>query len=322
MQKLVSVIIPVYNRQEYITECVQSVLAQSYGEIEIIIVDDGSTDNTGEICAELAAKDNRIKNYVGTHKGVSAARNMAIEKATGDFIFFIDSDDIIHPRLIELLVNSMNKYGAQIGGTQCCVVNEKYWYQYKNKFLHHNTTDEYHVYLFEEALERTFAGTTPLSLIGGVMIQKDFVGETRFRTEFTIGEDFLFVYENLIKGTSVVFLEDRLYMNRIHQNNSSWDYSYKGFISRFKRREFVWQQEEKFGRHKNANQQKYEVYGIYLNCLRHNRGYSKDCRLMRKTIRKNQKVLLRGLGLKRKILFLAIMYLPFMGVAINKYKKK
>lgn len=322
MQKLVSVIIPVYNRQEYVAECLQSVLAQSYEALEIIVVDDGSTDHTGEICTEFAENDHRIKVYAGAHNGVCAARNLALEQATGDYVFFIDSDDIIHTRLIELLVNSMEKSDAKIGGTQGYPVHDKHWDQAKNKFLNHKTNDEYHVYLFKEALERTFAGATPLSLIGGVMIQKDLIGETKFRTEFTIGEDFLFVYENLIKGASVVFLNDRLYLNRIHQTNSSWDYSYKGFMSRFNRREFVWQQEEKSGRQKNANQQKYEVYGVYLSCLRHNRVHSEDCRRMRRTMRKKRKVLLKGLRFKRKVLFLAVMYLPFMGAAINKYKKK
>ena len=98
---LVSVIIPVYNVEEYLEECVNSVVKQSYKDIEIILIDDGATDRSGQICDELSKRDQRIKVYHRKNEGVSATRNYGLDIASGEWIFFVDSDDIIHSRTIE-----------------------------------------------------------------------------------------------------------------------------------------------------------------------------------------------------------------------------
>ena len=90
---LISVIIPVYNVKGYLERCVESVLTQDYKNIEVIIVDDGSTDGSAEICEALASKDNRIVVIHQINAGISAARNAGIKKSSGDYISFIDSDD-------------------------------------------------------------------------------------------------------------------------------------------------------------------------------------------------------------------------------------
>ena len=97
---MVSIIIPVYNAEKYLPACIESIIAQSFNDWELILVDDGSTDGSGSICDEYSQKDQRI---VAVHKpngGPSAARNMGIKKAKGDFVTFIDSDDIIKPSFL------------------------------------------------------------------------------------------------------------------------------------------------------------------------------------------------------------------------------
>lgn len=98
---MVSVIIPVYNVEQYLRACVDSVLNQTCSDIEVILVDDGSTDQSGKICDEYARIDSRIKVIHKKNGGVSAARNTGIETASGERIVFVDSDDCIHPRLLE-----------------------------------------------------------------------------------------------------------------------------------------------------------------------------------------------------------------------------
>lgn len=100
---LISVIIPVYNVEDFLPKCVDSVLNQSYDSLEIILVDDGSTDSSGSICDEYALKDNRIHVIHQPNSGVSAARNAAIDYFHGDYVVFIDGDDFIEPQMIELL---------------------------------------------------------------------------------------------------------------------------------------------------------------------------------------------------------------------------
>lgn len=101
---LVSVVVPVYNVENYLEECLDSILKQSYGNIEVLLVDDGSTDQSGRICDVYAGKDERVKVFHLKNGGVSAARNFGIEQADGDYLLFVDSDDCIHVDLIRIFL--------------------------------------------------------------------------------------------------------------------------------------------------------------------------------------------------------------------------
>ena len=101
MKKLVTVIVPIYNVENYLKKCVNSIINQTYENIEIILIDDGSTDGSGTICDEYLAKDNRIKVIHKKNEGLSKARNVGIEISNGDFITFIDSDDYFDTKFIE-----------------------------------------------------------------------------------------------------------------------------------------------------------------------------------------------------------------------------
>lgn len=103
MNQLVSVIIPVYKSEQYLDACIKSVTAQTYNNIEIILVDDGSPDNCPALCDQYALTDSRIKVIHKTNGGLSDARNAGIEVANGKYLTFVDSDDIINPHLIEIL---------------------------------------------------------------------------------------------------------------------------------------------------------------------------------------------------------------------------
>lgn len=100
---LISVIVPVYNVEKYLEKCVQSIINQTYENLEIILVDDGATDNSGKICDEFAKKDSRIKVIHKENGGLSDARNFGLDIATGKYISFIDSDDFVNKRLFEIL---------------------------------------------------------------------------------------------------------------------------------------------------------------------------------------------------------------------------
>ena len=114
MNNLVSIIIPVYNIKSYITKCIESVISQSYKNLEIILVDDGSSDKSGLICDDYAKSDNRIKVIHKKNGGLSDARNVAIDVAKGDFIYFIDGDDYIHHNSISVLIEAYNNTQADI----------------------------------------------------------------------------------------------------------------------------------------------------------------------------------------------------------------
>ncbi len=111
---LVSVIVPVYNIKEYLPRCVASICNQTYSDLEIFLVDDGSTDGTGALCDTLALEDERIRVFHKKNGGSSSARNLGISHAKGQFLGFVDSDDYIEPWMYERLVKGQKESGAKI----------------------------------------------------------------------------------------------------------------------------------------------------------------------------------------------------------------
>lgn len=111
---LISIIIPVYKVEKYLEKCIESVLKQTYTNLQIILVDDGSPDNCGKICDEYAKKDSRIEVIHKSNGGLSDARNVGISKAKGRYIGFVDSDDYIKEDMYEILLNLIKKYDADV----------------------------------------------------------------------------------------------------------------------------------------------------------------------------------------------------------------
>lgn len=113
----ISVIIPVYNVGGVLRRCLDSVINQTWRDLEIVLIDDGSTDESPKICDEYAMLDSRIRVIHQKNKGVSAARNVGVKQSTGEYISFVDSDDYLHPRYFEILVKVAEKQGAEVS---CC----------------------------------------------------------------------------------------------------------------------------------------------------------------------------------------------------------
>lgn len=123
-KSLISVIIPVYNVEKYLRQCVESVLTQTYSDFEVILIDDGSTDGSPKICDSLAAADHRISVVHTPNSGPSAARNTGIRKACGEFITFIDSDDAVSPYYLQTLHSLLRESGADMAQTGFTYINE------------------------------------------------------------------------------------------------------------------------------------------------------------------------------------------------------
>ena len=108
MTNLVSIIVPVYNCKPYLEDCIQSVLAQDYGNLELLLIDDGSTDGSGQICDQYAHYD-KLRVIHQKNQGVSATRNTGIRLASGDLILFLDSDYTIEPSIVSTMVEDIEK---------------------------------------------------------------------------------------------------------------------------------------------------------------------------------------------------------------------
>jgi len=111
---VVSILVPVYNSERYLKRCIDSILAQTFKEFELILMDDGSTDKSAEICDLYAGYDNRIRVFHNKNEGVGATRNLLLNNARGNYISFVDSDDFIEPEMIEVLLSNLHEYDADI----------------------------------------------------------------------------------------------------------------------------------------------------------------------------------------------------------------
>ena len=144
---LVSVIIPVYNVEKYLTRCLESVIAQTYSNLEIVLVDDGSTDNSGKVCDNYMTKDTRVKVIHKKNGGLSDARNVGIDEACGEFIAFVDSDDWVTRDYIESMYTKLAKYNCDIA---ICGVKRTSKGNLKGKKI----TEKLQIYFKDEAIKQ------------------------------------------------------------------------------------------------------------------------------------------------------------------------
>ena len=146
---LISIVVPVYNVEKYLKKCILSLCNQTYENIEILLIDDGSTDNSAIICDEAEKNDDRIKVLHKTNQGLSSARNEGIKLASGNFIAFVDSDDYIENDMMELLYKNIMMYDAEISACGYIML-----YNDRNVVISNN--NKVVVYKKIEALEKMF----------------------------------------------------------------------------------------------------------------------------------------------------------------------
>lgn len=193
MQPLISVIVPVYNGQDYLANCIECILNQTYEQIEIIIINDGSTDGTGHECVRLKQKYPNIHVINMADEGVSAARNAGLDVAKGAFVTFVDADDRIRPKMLEVLYQGIMDTGADVCGCSFSIwKNEEQWQEaLQTKYRVEKPT----VYQPTEYLEKEVLNGN--SRCWSKLYRRAAIGKQRFKQGLSIGEDMLFVVELL-----------------------------------------------------------------------------------------------------------------------------
>ena len=171
----VSVIIPVYNVEKYLPRCIKSVLDQTYQDLEIILVDDGTKDNSGIMCDEYATKDNRIRVIHKENGGLSSARNSGIEIATGDAVFFLDSDDYLSTECIEKMVYLMEENDAGIS-----IIQMKYIPENQNDECAEKEIENVVVMNSEQAIEESLYQKLYTCCAPAKLYKRKVIGEVRF----------------------------------------------------------------------------------------------------------------------------------------------
>lgn len=200
MNSLITVIIPVYNVAPYLKNCINSVINQSYQNLEIILIDDGSNDGSENICDELKKLDNRIQVIHKTNKGVSAARNTGIEKAKGEYITFIDSDDRVDSEMIERMYYNAIKYNVDIS---CCLLDVVE----PNKTVKKPISGKYGLFPSKEIISLYFSNQFIKDQTYGPfnkLISSNLIKRHKFDS-FHLGEDILFMFELLLDSKQIYY---------------------------------------------------------------------------------------------------------------------
>lgn len=314
---MISVIVPIYNVEKYLIKCVNSILSQSYSELEVILVDDGSPDNCGKICDELVKKDSRIRVIHQKNNGLAAARNAGLAIARGEYVAFVDSDDTIETDMYLLLHNMIKIDDADISICECRKITEKdstekiECSRYKSVLLDN-----------DELWELVFGKLNNSSC--NKLYKRKLIGDLRFPENVVHGEDLLFNIEYLTKCNVGTYSEAPMY-NYLSRNDSI---TRSGFnenifleiIAKDKAKEFVTE-------HMPAQLENAEVFSFRarMNVLRSifaankNILYKSKINEIKEYITQYYPVIKKNLKAKEKIEYRMFFLLPSLYRRIAKY---
>lgn len=218
MNDTVSIIVPIYNSAEYIEACLQNLINQTYKNIEIIMVNDGSTDDSWEKCLLWKQKDKRVRIFSQENRGVGEARNLGLENAVGDYIAFVDVDDTCDREMYMRMVSTLKKEDTDI---VFCGMKRCYLFENRIEYQHGNTSG---VVDKVEAVRQLRSLYFDCGCVNK-LFSKKIIGENneiiRFSSDYQIGEDYVWILKVLRKSSRVSLLKDCLYNYNIRQGSAS-----------------------------------------------------------------------------------------------------
>lgn len=217
--QLISIIVPVYNVEEYLKQCLDSILEQTYHNWELILVNDGTTDSSGQICQEYAEKDARIRYFEKENGGLSDARNYGIEQAQGEYLTFVDSDDFLDASHLSILYNALVNNDADIS-----IANYTNYQTSTATFYLHTFGDYYEkIYTSEELIDDLSIlerNDLSFSTIWGSLYKKSVFSFLRF-PKGVIGEDVALIYKIYTQVDKIVYVHKDTYIYRENDSGIS-----------------------------------------------------------------------------------------------------
>ncbi|MNK19012.1 putative glycosyltransferase EpsH [compost metagenome] len=215
---LISIIIPCYNAEKYVHSCIESVLQQTYKNWECLLINDGSKDNTLSILEEYSAKDNRFNVFSQENRGLSATRNLGIENAIGNYLFFLDSDDLITKKALQNFVNEIDPENDIITGITVTVNGENL--QKISQLKHPNEGSIFYQNDNQEVLIRTIeSGLAPVAQ--NRLYKRSFLEQNNLKFKAGIlHEDELWFFETMFLARNVKFINEETYLYRTDNSES------------------------------------------------------------------------------------------------------
>ena len=214
MTELITIIIPVYNAEDFLDKCINSILKQSYQDIEILLIDDGSTDRSSEICVNLQKKDGRLKLFNQKNSGVSSARNIALKKAAGKYISFVDADDYIEPDFCKKMIEAIKCNNADIA---FCGIN----LVYKNKCnnIQGSNNDSGKISTIKKE-EFEYYGYKERRSVWAAIYKADVLRNVSFPEDIAVGEDAVFLAKAIQKASKINYYDMTLYNYTVREESA------------------------------------------------------------------------------------------------------
>lgn len=212
METLISVIIPVYNVEKYLKRCLDSVISQTYENLEIILIDDGSTDTSGKICDEYAIKDKRIRVIHKENGGLSSARNAGLDVAVGNYVTMIDSDDFVLKNHIETMYNQIVKYNADVAA-----VGFNIFFDGDNETLQYNNPDVI-LHDRESVIKELLHIGSIKQSAWGKLYRLELFNDIRYPVG-KLYEDLAVIYKIMLKTDKTVYIDAALYQYYMRENS-------------------------------------------------------------------------------------------------------
>lgn len=310
----ISVIIPAYNVEQYLPACLESIINQTYKNLEIILVDDGSQDRTGNICDEYVLKDSRIKVIHKTNGGVSSARNIGMDAATGKYVSFVDGDDWIDPQMYETLYNNALKYNTDIS---CCGIAQKRI----DGSISTLADDKLKFFSKKQLIKGFFDDPLIKETMYGPcnkIIKKELIKSHSFDTRFAIGEDLLFMFECLEMSENIV-LENKPMYQYIKRSGSATTSSFSE-----KRMHYIAVTDILMNKCREKHSYAYEASMkwtymhklVIMRQLNHNiavkKQYQKEYEECERFLKENKSSIWHNMMMKRKMDYFLVLYLPWI----------
>lgn len=228
----ISVIVPMFNTETYINQCLKSIFEQSYVDFEVLIINDGSTDRSESIALEYVRRDSRFKIYRQSNKGAGAARNKGLEMATGEFIYFLDSDDYIHSSTFEKCIEFFQRNNVEVVMFDAeCVIEKNFLEKKIDKSIYVLSKSNYYDrsrifpsgetigindYFKESYFNNKFRANIVLFMFKREVIE---INKIRFNELLTYYEDFMFLFELSKYFKCIYYVSEKLYFRRLSGNS-------------------------------------------------------------------------------------------------------
>lgn len=214
--ELISIIVPIYNVENYLQQCLDSIRNQTYQNFECLLINDGSPDNSADICREYVEKDSRFRYFEKENGGVSSARNLGIERSGGAYITFIDSDDWVDSDYLELLYMKINEYNADLA----VLTYKQYSMNDGCFYLHVWEQDYYEKYYTGNELLNSLPNLesydSTFNVSWGKLFKRNFLETATFNEQRIMGEDLEFNFKIFLQIKSCIYLNKALYNFRQH----------------------------------------------------------------------------------------------------------